>query len=135
MPANADSGKTFVIAIIVGTLLMSLTTIFVTNVLTNSADLQIQLVRLAITVALAVQLYRGAGWARWIFIVLFGLAGLGMLVFVFFLPKTLITFIIALMGLVYAGLGGVLMLNPSVRLYFERKALERKNAKLSSVPG
>ena len=67
----------FVVLCVIGFVVMfSLLTILLFNLLSGSQKLPAQVVRFLLTIGLAVCLYRGQSWARYLMVFLFGLAAI-----------------------------------------------------------
>jgi hypothetical protein len=73
--AEERLGQKVLIAIIAGTLLISATTIAASVALLGTGKLPTQLGRFLLTVGLMIWLYRGSTAAKWICVVLYGIAG------------------------------------------------------------
>jgi hypothetical protein len=69
------NGRTIVLVIIAGSLLLSAIIIGAYCIVLGTSRLPIQLVRFALTIGLMWWLYRGSPAAKWITVVCFGLAG------------------------------------------------------------
>ncbi len=77
-------GRIVVVTVIVIVVGISVMTILLYNLLLGNQKLPTQVIRLALTIGLAVALYRGHLWARNLMVFLFGIASVVMLVM---LPK------------------------------------------------
>ena len=72
--AAVRTGRVIVICVIALSIGFSLMTIVLYNALSGTQRLPVQLVRFALTVGLAVCLYKGQLWARYVMAVLFSIA-------------------------------------------------------------
>lgn len=72
--AEVNRGRIVVVCVIVFVIGFSILTILLFNLLSGSQRLPAQIVRFALTVGLAVCLYKGQSWARYVMAVLFGIA-------------------------------------------------------------
>ena len=123
MHGRAATGRRLVVAVMVATIAMSVLVIATFNAVQGPDRLPQQIVRFLLTVALCVFLYRGAGWARWVATVLYGLTGLWSLALGFTrLAAAKPGIQMIAFGAIYAACASVLLFVPSVREHFERAA-------------
>lgn len=120
MSGEADRGRGIVLVIIGVTLGTSALVIITTNLKIGPQRLPQQVVRFVLTVLLTVCLYRGVGWARWLSVILFGLAGVGALG-VGLLADTGARLVLLVMGVCYVVCGGVLLLSKAVAAFFAQQ--------------
>jgi len=122
--SEADRGQKIVLGVIVVLLTISALEIVTSNLATGMENLLQQLGRFSLTVLLSLFLYRGAGWARWVAIVLASLAGVGWIVAVVALsPGPIAGFLLLVMGAVYLGCSVILLRNAAVNLHFAKGAV------------
>jgi len=92
-------------------------------------------VRFALTVILSVHLCRGAPWARWVAIVLYGFAGgFGVLALLRLQQFDTRAVLVAALPAIYLGSCIALVALPSVRVHFGGWATRSANARRRRVP-
>lgn len=121
--ASTESGRRIVLYIVLATIGISVVVIGLFVAANGLDTLPQRLVRLVLTVVLGVFLYRGAIWARWVSVVLYGVASVGSVVGGLQLvshghPANGTPLV--LMGVIYGASVLALLLVPSVRAHFAR---------------
>ncbi len=125
--AQQASGRRWVLAVIIGTLALSLAVIAMSGLgLQRGTNPIGQVVRFGFEVGLCIALYQRANWARWIMGILFAMAGV-VGVMVSARPGGRGALVLAGMGLFYIGCVVVLFGVPSVRAYFHSARDEPDN--------
>jgi hypothetical protein len=122
--AAVRSGRVIVICVIAFATGFSLMTIVLFNVVFGSQRLPAQLVRFALTVGLAICIYNGQSWARYVMAVLFAMAVLySLVVFPAILNNAnaleLACFVVMMVG--YAASAVALIAIPSVGRFMEHQ--------------
>ncbi len=119
METHNGVGRGMVLAVIAGTLTVSILVIVAFNIIQGPERLPQQIIRLLLTFGLCVFLYRGANWARWIAGILFAWGGVGsLLAGALMLSSNMYGIVLFAMGLVYVGSAIILLFLPAVRTYF-----------------
>ena len=119
MNTATHPGRPYVIGVIVACLLVSLSSILLTNLASGPQNLGQQGIRLLLTIGLCFYLYQGRNWARWVAGILFGLAGLvGILGAFALLGQSVFALLPILLAVIYLVCMAVLFFVPIVRAYF-----------------
>jgi len=117
---NVQKGRLIVIGIIVTTLVTDAAIILFSLAIEGTDPLATQIVRFVLTSLLMWGLYRGSGVARWIAIVLFGLAGLLGLSSV--LQNELVAGVVGVtIGIVLLTIAGILLASKDVKAFREQQ--------------
>jgi hypothetical protein len=136
MTPDERQGRRTVIAIAAATLIISAITIGTYVVVKGPDRLPSQVVRFVLTVGLMLWLYRGSAVAKWIVIVLFGMAGLfGLLAFV--AGNRLAATVGAKIGALYLALITPLLTSPAVDAFLrsQRAGGPRDSDRDTPAPG
>jgi hypothetical protein len=119
MSTSTHPGRPYVIGVIVACLLLSLSSILITNLATGPQKLGQQGIRLLLEIGMCFYLYQGRNWARWVAGILFGLTGLaGLIGGAALLSQSPFAFLLILLAAIYLACMAVLFFIPSVRAYF-----------------
>ncbi len=120
MSNDAGRGRKIVLTIIGATLVISALVIIRSNLLTGPHRLPQQVVRFILTVLLAFFLYRGANWARWLLVILYGLGGVGSLGLALF-ADTGMGLLLVVMGVCYVFSAGALVSSSAVAAFLAQQ--------------
>jgi hypothetical protein len=119
MNTQIRTGRIIVLSILIGCLVLSLSTIVLTNLISGAEQLIAQTIRFVLTLLLCIVVYQGKVWARWVLSILLLIGGVFALSSgVGLLAVSPIALVLVVMGLVYlAGFASLLFL-PHTRAFF-----------------
>ena len=118
MSDQANTGRKIVITIIFATVGISLLVIITRNLLIGPQKLPQDVVRFIYTIVLAFFLYRGAGWARWVVVNLYGLGGIfGIVGGMMLLATSRWALLLVVMGVIYFLSAGVVLFSHAVKVF------------------
>ena len=118
MSDQANTGRKIVITIIFATVGISLLVIITRNLLIGPQKLPQDVVRFIYTIVLAFFLYRGAGWARWVVVNLYGLGGIfGIVGGMMLLATSRWALLLVVMGVIYFLSAGVVLFSRAVKVF------------------
>jgi hypothetical protein len=117
MPCSVARGRVLVLIALAAIVGVSLVVIGIFVHRHGTGRLPAQVIRFALTAVLAVFVYRGQSWARWLAVLLIGGSGLVLLAYSRSTP-------VVVMGIVYAASAGMLVM-PSASAFLARQRAAR----------